>query len=372
MAHHDLRHLVAMLAQCQPISLAPVPTTCVPSTFLGTGDGLLGSWLRLWQCWHSWNHRCDWINHWLCAMVVEVTIMVMVEVTIMVMVEVTIMVMVEVTIMVMVEVTIMVMVEVTIMVMVEVTIIVMVEVTIMVMVEISIMVMVEVTIMVMVEVTIMVMVEVTVMVMVEVTVMVMVEVTMVAKAMLSEELPQTSLGAVTMATEVMAFLMAALTFHEGLAFHEDLLHWFGAHMMAFTVSATLSVAFHGFLKLCLHMRAAGQLTLLMALMIMTTGLMTLHDWNSLTTSCLELHPEWFWTLFLTMHIITTFCMANSELGHDELRRRGLEVFNPFVEAMLVPLREIAAFVHKHLHWTIANLAATTIRTALLVALDNAS
>ena len=303
---------------------------------------------------------------------VEATIMVMVEVSIMVMVEVTIMVMVEATIMVMVEVSIMVMVEVTFMVMVEATIMVMVEVSIMVMVEVTIMVMVEISIMVMVEVTVMVMVEVTVMVMVEVTVMVMVEVTMVAKAMLSEELPQTSLGAVTMATEVMAFLMAALTFHEGLAFHEDLLHWFGAHMMAFTVSATLSVAFHGFLKLCLHMRAAGQLTLLMALMIMTTGLMTLHDWNSLTTSCLELHPEWFWTLFLTMHIITTLCMANSELGHDELRRRGLEVFNPFVEAMLVPLREIAAFVHKHLHWTIANLAATTIRTALLVALDNAS
>ena len=302
-AHHDLRHLLAILVQFLPISLALVRAICVRSTFHGTGDGLLGSWLRLWQCWHSWNHRLDWINHWLCAMVVEVSITMVMEVSMVVLV---------------------------------------------------------------VEVTIMVLV-------VEATIVVMVEVTMVAKAMLSKELPQTSLGAVTMATEVIAFLMAALTFHEGLAFHEDLLHWFGAHVMAFTVSATLPVAFHGFLNLCLHMRAAGQRTLLMALMIMTTGLMTFHDRNSLITSCLEVHPEWLWTLFLTMHIITTLCMANSELGHNELCRRGLEVFNPFVEAMRdVPLCESAAFVDKHLHWTIANLAATTIGTALLVALDDAS
>ena len=355
-AHHDLRHLLAMLAQFPPISLALVPATRVPSTFHGTGDDLLGG-RRRWQCWRSWSHRCDWINHWSCAMVVEVSIMVVMEVSIMVMMEVTIMVMMEVTIMVMVEVTIMVMVEVTIMVMVEVTI----------------MVMVEFTIMVMVEFTIMVMVEVTIMVVMELTIMVMMEVIMVAKAMLSEELPQTSLGAFMMATEVMAFLMSALTFHEALAFHEDLLHWFGAHVMAFMVSTTLSMAFHGFLNLCLHMRAAGQRTLLMALMIMTTGLMTFHDGNSLITSCLELHPERLWTLFLTMHIITTLCMASSELGHNELCRRGLEVFNPLVEAMRdVPLCEMAASVDKHLHWTIANLAATTIGTALLVALDDAS
>ena len=176
-----------------------------------------------------------------------------------------------------------------------------------------------------------------------------------------------------MATEVMAFLMAALTFHEGLAFHENLLHWFGAHVMAFMVSTTLSVAFHGFLNLRLHMWATGQRTLLVALMIMTTGLMTFHDGNSLITSCLELHPKWLWTLLLTKHIITTLCMANSELGHNELCRRGLEVFNPFMEAMRdVPLCETAASVDKHLHWTIANLAATTIGTALLVALDDAS
>ena len=310
-AHHDLRHLLAILVQFLPISLALVPAICARSTFHGTGDGLLGSWLRLWQCWQPWNHRRDWINHWLCAMVVEVSIMVVMEVSIVVLV-------------------------------------------------------VEVTILVLV-------VEATIVVMMEVTIMVMVEVTMVAKAMLSEELPQTSLGAVTMATEVVAFLMAALTFHECLAFHEDLLHWFGAHVMAFTVSAALSVAFHGFLNMCLHMRAAGQRTLLMALMIMTTGLMTFHDRNSLITSCLEVHPEWLWTLFLTMHIITTLCMATSELGHNELCRRGLEVFNPFVEAMRdVPLCETAASFDKHLHWTIANLAAATIGTALLVALDDAS
>jgi len=217
-----------------------------------------------------------------------------------------------------------------------------------------------------VEVSIMVMevsVVVLVLLVVEVTIVVMMEVIMVAKAMLSEELPQTSLGAFMMATEVMAFLMATLTFHEGLAFHEDLLHWFGAHVMAFTVT-TLSMAFHGFLNVCLHMKAAGQRTLLMALMIMTTGLMTFHDGNSLITSCLELHPERHWTLFLAMHIITTVCMAKPELGHNELCRRGLEVFNPFVEAMRdVPLRETAASVNKDPHWTIANLAASIIGKA---------
>jgi len=264
-------------------------------------------------------------------------------------------------------------VEVSIMVMMEVTIVMMVEVTVMMMMEVTVMMMMEVTVMMMMEVTVMVMVEVTVMMMMmEVTVMVMVEVIMVAKTVLSEELPQTSLGTFTMATEVMAFLMAALTFHEGLAFHENLLHWFGAHVMAFMVSTTLSVAFHGFLNLRLHMWATGQRTLLVALMIMTTGLMTFHDGNSLITSCLELHPKWLWTLLLTKHIITTLCMANSELGHNELCRRGLEVFNPFMEAMRdVPLCETAASVDKHLHWTIANLAATTIGTALLVALDDA-
>ena len=263
--------------------------------------------------------------------------------------------------------------EVTIMVMMEVTIMVMMEVTIMVMMEVTIMLMVEVIVMVMMEITIMVMMEVTIMVMMEVTIMVMVEVIMVAKTMLSEELPQTSLGTFTMATEVMAFLVAALTFREGLAFHENLLHWFGAHVMAFTVSTTLSVAFHGFLNLRLHMWATGQRTLLVALMIMTTRLMTFHDGNSFITSCLEFHPKWLWALFLTKHIITTLCMANSELGHNELCRRGLEVLNPFMEAMRdVPLCETAASVDKHLHWTIADLAATTIGTALLVALDDAS
>jgi len=359
-AHHDLCHLLAVLAQFPPISLALIPATRVPSTFHGTGDGLLGAWRRLWQCWHSWSHSREWLHHWLChhwinhswtshsrnqwspsrewlhhwlchhwiswinhswtshsrnqwsprrdwqswshRRAVEVTIIVMM----------------------------------------------------------------------MMEITIMVMMEVTIMVMMEVTIMVMVEVIMVAKTMLSEELPQTSLGTFTMATEVMAFLVAALTFREGLAFHENLLHWFGAHVMAFTVSTTLSVAFHGFLNLRLHMWATGQRTLLVALMIMTTRLMTFHDGNSFITSCLEFHPKGLWALFLTKHIITTLCMANSELGHNELCRRGLEVLNPFMEAMRdVPLWETAASVDKHLHWTIADLAATTIGTALLVALDDA-
>ena len=55
-----------MLAQLPPISLALIPATRVPSTFHGTGDGLLGAWRRLWQCWHSWSHSREWLHHWLC------------------------------------------------------------------------------------------------------------------------------------------------------------------------------------------------------------------------------------------------------------------------------------------------------------------
>ena len=96
------RSALAVLSQVPPISLALVPATRIPSTFHGTGDSLLGGWRR-WQCWRSWSHRCNWINHWLCAMVVEVSIMVVMEVSVVVLVLLvlgfTIVVMMEVTIM---------------------------------------------------------------------------------------------------------------------------------------------------------------------------------------------------------------------------------------------------------------------------------
>ena len=180
-----------------------------------------------------------------------------------------------------------------------------------------------------------------------------------------EELPKTSLGAFMVALEVIALLMAPLCLLKLAALREDVLHGFGAKVMALTVSAS-SMALQGLFHLAFHVRAGRHGALHVALMIMTTGLVAFHDGNGLLTGPLESHPEGLWALLQAFLVTLALFLAHAELGDNELSswRLKLEVWP------LGSLRLLAAHLHKFHDWPIARLSAGEVRATIHIALDD--